>query len=193
MGYIYQLLHRKTPQQIRKKPGFKVACEINKGIMTPINTKKTHLCRFISGCSPLCYGIKIQIKFHRKVLDEHIIGCINEVSLASFPPEMLTSRMLFMFVTMFSSPFQCHHHAVHYPAQHIIFGRNNHLVITIQHPHPIGMLIMESNKTFTFAIRSIIPKVDTVPPHKDRKSTRLNSSHVKISYAVFCLKKKKLC
>src|SRR5207302_11123703 len=31
-------------------------------------------------------------------------------------------------------------------------------------------------------------------PHRrqqDRKSTRLNSSHVKISYAVFCLKKKK--
>src|SRR5438874_12755600 len=36
------------------------------------------------------------------------------------------------------------------------------------------------------------------PPHyykpaykPDRKSTRLNSSHVEISYAVFCLKKKK--
>src|SRR5207302_3597647 len=28
-------------------------------------------------------------------------------------------------------------------------------------------------------------------PKQDRKSTRLNSSHVKISYAVFCLKKKK--
>src|SRR6266511_6016541 len=28
-------------------------------------------------------------------------------------------------------------------------------------------------------------------PRADRKSTRLNSSHVKISYAVFCLKKKK--
>src|SRR5437868_11163006 len=27
--------------------------------------------------------------------------------------------------------------------------------------------------------------------HLDRKSTRLNSSHVSISYAVFCLKKKK--
>src|SRR5438874_9914453 len=27
--------------------------------------------------------------------------------------------------------------------------------------------------------------------HQDRKSTRLNSSHVEISYAVFCLKKKK--
>src|SRR3989442_10459596 len=28
-------------------------------------------------------------------------------------------------------------------------------------------------------------------PSGDRKSTRLNSSHVRISYAVFCLKKKK--
>src|SRR5690606_41385021 len=28
------------------------------------------------------------------------------------------------------------------------------------------------------------------PSFSDRKSTRLNSSHVKISYAVFCLKKK---
>src|SRR5436305_9117462 len=27
--------------------------------------------------------------------------------------------------------------------------------------------------------------------YRDRKSTRLNSSHVRISYAVFCLKKKK--
>src|SRR5204862_1579011 len=29
------------------------------------------------------------------------------------------------------------------------------------------------------------------PLRRDRKSTRLNSSHVEISYAVFCLKKKK--
>src|SRR5690606_41570260 len=32
---------------------------------------------------------------------------------------------------------------------------------------------------------------ELLPSHRgDRKSTRLNSSHVKISYAVFCLKKK---
>src|SRR3712207_9339520 len=31
-----------------------------------------------------------------------------------------------------------------------------------------------------------------VPPAEDRKSTRLNSSHANISYAVFCLKKKKI-
>src|SRR3712207_8206177 len=29
-------------------------------------------------------------------------------------------------------------------------------------------------------------------PHQDRKSTRLNSSHANISYAVFCLKKKEI-
>src|SRR5688500_20032623 len=33
--------------------------------------------------------------------------------------------------------------------------------------------------------------VRTVPNITDRKSTRLNSSHLVISYAVFCLKKKK--
>src|SRR5256885_5366079 len=34
-------------------------------------------------------------------------------------------------------------------------------------------------------------RVDFVVP-RDRKSTRLNSSHLVISYAVFCLKKKKI-
>src|SRR5699024_12292731 len=33
---------------------------------------------------------------------------------------------------------------------------------------------------------------EAMPTRPDRKSTRLNSSHVSISYAVFCLKKKKL-
>src|SRR6266511_3279982 len=35
------------------------------------------------------------------------------------------------------------------------------------------------------------PALPYPPARRDRKSTRLNSSHVKISYAVFCLKKKK--
>src|SRR3712207_7434733 len=33
--------------------------------------------------------------------------------------------------------------------------------------------------------------IGRLQPGKDRKSTRLNSSHANISYAVFCLKKKK--
>src|SRR5690625_5378808 len=35
------------------------------------------------------------------------------------------------------------------------------------------------------------PLIDNFRENLDRKSTRLNSSHVAISYAVFCLKKKK--
>src|SRR5689334_24541501 len=35
------------------------------------------------------------------------------------------------------------------------------------------------------------PRAVVLPPPADRKSTRLNSSHSSISYAVFCLKKKK--
>src|SRR3712207_7791630 len=34
-------------------------------------------------------------------------------------------------------------------------------------------------------------KLANLPKRTDRKSTRLNSSHANISYAVFCLKKKK--
>src|SRR5256885_12218076 len=34
-------------------------------------------------------------------------------------------------------------------------------------------------------------KAGPIPRTRDRKSTRLNSSHLVISYAVFCLKKKK--
>src|SRR5205814_10582062 len=42
----------------------------------------------------------------------------------------------------------------------------------------------------TSAPRAFTPR-SKVPSRKDRKSTRLNSSHLGISYAVFCLKKKK--
>src|SRR5690606_21672331 len=35
-------------------------------------------------------------------------------------------------------------------------------------------------------------KIVAADIERDRKSTRLNSSHVKISYAVFCLKKKRI-
>src|SRR5690349_23041324 len=45
-------------------------------------------------------------------------------------------------------------------------------------------------KTVTVANGASIT-ADALSNGKDRKSTRLNSSHVEISYAVFCLKKKK--
>src|SRR6266566_7338956 len=47
---------------------------------------------------------------------------------------------------------------------------------------------------FVFAREGVLALIDPRPlpmPARDRKSTRLNSSHLVISYAVFCLKKKK--
>src|SRR5215813_14552171 len=49
--------------------------------------------------------------------------------------------------------------------------------------------------TTLFRSAESLPACHGRPPrhwrsHADRKSTRLNSSHVRISYAVFCLKKK---
>src|SRR5690606_41590993 len=56
----------------------------------------------------------------------------------------------------------------------------------------LGELIQGFHKFLARAVAGIAPEpaVNAFLGFKDRKSTRLNSSHVKISYAVFCLKKK---
>src|SRR6266576_7003392 len=77
---------------------------------------------------------------------------------------------------------------------------------------PRQVALEAARKRMSFSIDIVIPVynapdhvrrcVDSVLAHnhddcritlidEDRKSTRLNSSHVEISYAVFCLKKKK--
>src|SRR5690349_24250421 len=48
-----------------------------------------------------------------------------------------------------------------------------------------------AQKAFDVALAGILNDVARSTAEVDRKSTRLNSSHVEISYAVFCLKKKK--
>src|SRR5262245_62987734 len=45
--------------------------------------------------------------------------------------------------------------------------------------------------SFRHVPRRALSRQEPGPPRPDRKSTRLNSSHLGISYAVFCLKKKK--
>src|SRR3989442_8870559 len=55
---------------------------------------------------------------------------------------------------------------------------------------PVGYFelgVCETLGDTSLALQHLSKAVDL----KDRKSTRLNSSHVRISYAVFCLKKKK--
>src|SRR2546430_3640693 len=48
--------------------------------------------------------------------------------------------------------------------------------------------VLPAKEDFPYTIRIVS---DILESNGDRKSTRLNSSHSQISYAVFCLKKKK--
>src|SRR3712207_8237534 len=50
--------------------------------------------------------------------------------------------------------------------------------------------LSQNVKFSTYAVPMIIGEIRRYLRDKDRKSTRLNSSHANISYAVFCLKKK---
>src|SRR2546429_2074392 len=75
--------------------------------------------------------------------------------------------------------------------------------ITLDRP-PLNILNIAMMKSLDAALERALPKSDTVifqgagvrafcagaDVAEDRKSTRLNSSHGYISYAVFCLKKK---
>src|SRR2546430_12113120 len=52
-----------------------------------------------------------------------------------------------------------------------------------------GEGVIRSEETIAIEVQRRLREL--VDERKDRKSTRLNSSHSQISYAVFCLKKKK--
>src|SRR3712207_7092054 len=54
-----------------------------------------------------------------------------------------------------------------------------------------GMVLSFFNLGAWGALYAVTPEVYPTVLRADRKSTRLNSSHANISYAVFCLKKKK--
>src|SRR3712207_8207852 len=54
-----------------------------------------------------------------------------------------------------------------------------------------AVLVLAANTAFNgFPLLGSVLAQDRFMPRQDRKSTRLNSSHANISYAVFCLKKK---
>src|SRR3712207_7581018 len=59
-------------------------------------------------------------------------------------------------------------------------------MVALQSPHIVTIPLAEALKE----TKRVDPTHDVVLT-ADRKSTRLNSSHANISYAVFCLKKKK--
>src|SRR5439155_22785945 len=56
---------------------------------------------------------------------------------------------------------------------------------------PLGEIVLQPRIIVALEVRVVdVRDVTEDVNERDRKSTRLNSSHVAISYAVFCLKKK---
>src|SRR3712207_8189169 len=69
------------------------------------------------------------------------------------------------------------------------------LPIYVYSPALTFTLIFDTPPSLTTGPTSLTPAPSTAmlwSTEEDRKSTRLNSSHANISYAVFCLKKKKI-
>src|SRR2546427_1426877 len=64
-------------------------------------------------------------------------------------------------------------------------GHCNNIVIEMKD----YLIVVDAN--FPSGARAALADAKKVSSKPDRKSTRLNSSHSQISYAVFCLKKKK--
>src|SRR5205814_10010369 len=88
-------------------------------------------------------------------------------------PQPPTST-LFPYTTLFRSDHE--RPAIHQPRE------RHHLIHTAQRLGIIPPMMRQERRR---------PQHRRHLPHQDRKSTRLNSSHLGISYAVFCLKKKK--
>src|SRR3712207_7383875 len=89
---------------------------------------------------------------------------------------------LFPYTTLFRSAF----------ATMIEYGVH-HLVVVNDQGRPVGVVrvidLASADLRDPLLIRGAIEASDSLE-QLDRKSTRLNSSHANISYAVFCLKKK---
>src|SRR2546421_1673039 len=88
---------------------------------------------------------------------------------------------LFPYTTLFRSPGEKKAHASHTPAS---------ATLTVENAVALGLPRCASPKPMAPSdVAGPAPRASA--RRRDRKSTRLNSSHDQISYAVFCLKKKK--
>src|SRR2546430_17204572 len=81
-----------------------------------------------------------------------------------------------------------------------IYTLSLHDALPISKNHPVTTGLVADPKPTLAAIADVLDRLRTPEQdaearrrveQRDRKSTRLNSSHSQISYAVFCLKKKK--
>src|SRR5437870_7387541 len=102
----------------------------------------------------------------------------------SFCRSYAQPRDLHSFPTRRSSDLGAVEHVLQFPAAQLLMER-----AAMARP---GFCLRSGDEAL--AVARICQRLDGIPLAlelaADRKSTRLNSSHVAISYAVFCLKKK---
>src|SRR2546427_3249705 len=86
---------------------------------------------------------------------------------------------LFPYTTLFRSHDQAQRYELHTVRleRPDLAALHRRLLVHAQHARDVGTVDVRVHEAHALA--------------RDRKSTRLNSSHSQISYAVFCLKKKK--
>src|SRR5438445_13776720 len=102
--------------------------------------------------------------------------------------------------------YMCDHRCYMHPRRHLtfllsftdtpttaIYTLSLHDALPISTTHSLGRLslVAGSVQDSGDATMVLATSLRSPPLSRDRKSTRLNSSHANISYAVFCLKKKK--
>src|SRR5699024_12804137 len=92
------------------------------------------------------------------------------------------SSTLFPYTTLFRSYCKTQTGQILFPSHHHTSHFFNHLI----DEYDLIQSILKAGKCIDYVPMEVFWGII-----KDRKSTRLNSSHVSISYAVFCLKKKK--
>src|SRR3712207_8333551 len=91
---------------------------------------------------------------------------------------------LFPYTTLFRSERDVRTRRVGLRRGVRVVDRERHLVGVVHRPPDLQLLLRVEPVERGRALR-------VLHLEQDRKSTRLNSSHANISYAVFCLKKKK--
>src|SRR3712207_7598348 len=89
---------------------------------------------------------------------------------------------LFPYTTLFRSP----------EVRRLSLATVLAVVLVLLGVTPVALVLLESTRDPVLIELESLDLPGWASADPDRKSTRLNSSHANISYAVFCLKKKKL-
>src|SRR5690554_7389520 len=126
----------------------------------------------------------VQMKLIRKRRNGFVIMFLANFSFAMLLSFVYKEEMVFLFgtISLISLLFLVRQNRLLYDAS--LIWENRILVVPSIAPNLSGRQIQKDTEETVVSTFGILLG-------KDRKSTRLNSSHVRISYAVFCLKKKK--